>query len=64
MLVEKTKRHGVKSNLRTCRWCDKSLPSNYHLVICPKCRKDSIDDYTKSGEEPKRVVEVTVARRE
>lgn len=30
-----------------CEWCNGKLPEpRYHLVICPQCRKGSIQAYT------------------
>ena len=62
MLKVKMER-GIKTKVSLCKWCGKSLPNNYHLLICPKCRKDSIEAYKSGKEELKKVVKITVARR-
>ncbi len=63
MLKTKMERRVARAKVNLCRWCEKPLPDNYHLLICPKCRKDSIEAYKSGKEELKKVVEVTVARR-
>jgi hypothetical protein len=37
-----------ESPLRKCEWCHQPLPNErYHLRICPKCRKATIDAFLK-----------------
>ena len=64
MLASRIERQGTKGKERLCNWCKKPLPVNYHLLICPKCRKESIKAYMKGDKELKKAVEITVARRE
>jgi Zn finger protein HypA/HybF involved in hydrogenase expression len=34
--------------LKKCEWCHQPLPNErYHLRICPKCRKATIDAFLK-----------------
>ena len=37
-----------ESPLKKCEWCHQPLPNErYHLRICPKCRKATIDAFLK-----------------
>lgn len=63
MLKAKMEKRELKTKIGLCKWCGKSLSNNYHLLICPKCRKDSIEAYKSGKEELKKVVEITVTRR-
>jgi Zn finger protein HypA/HybF involved in hydrogenase expression len=37
-----------ESPIRKCEWCHQPLPNErYHLRICPKCRKATIDAFLK-----------------
>ena len=64
MLASKIEKHVLKGKVKLCNWCKRSLPANYHLLICPKCRKESIKAYMKGDKELKKAVEITVARKE
>ncbi len=64
MLANKMERRVVKGRVGLCNWCEKPLPVNYHLLICPQCRKESIEAYMRGDKELKKAVEITVARRE
>jgi len=34
--------------IKKCEWCHQPLPNErYHLRICPKCRKATIDAFLK-----------------
>lgn len=37
-----------ESPIRKCEWCHQPLPNGrYHLRICPRCRKATIDAFLK-----------------
>ena len=37
-----------ESPVKKCEWCHQPLPnSRYHLRICPKCRKATIEAFLK-----------------
>ena len=37
-----------ESPVKKCEWCHQPLPNGrYHLRICPKCRKATIDAFLK-----------------
>jgi len=37
-----------ESPIKKCEWCHQPLPnSRYHLRICPKCRKATIEAFLK-----------------
>jgi Zn finger protein HypA/HybF involved in hydrogenase expression len=47
LLIEEL--HELKeSPLKKCEWCHQPLPNErYHLRICPKCRKATIEAFLK-----------------
>jgi len=37
-----------ESPIKKCEWCHQPLPNErYHLRICPRCRKATIDAFLK-----------------
>jgi Zn finger protein HypA/HybF involved in hydrogenase expression len=47
LLIEEFQELGESPN-RKCEWCHQPLPNErYHLRICPKCRKATIDAFLK-----------------